>query len=342
MNEVQLRDAMAELLDGEPRSAVDAHRALARGRLARRVRRLKVTAAVAAVAVVLVVTAPLSRGFLVGGKINPSTPSVPRPTPTISLGPRIGPYIGYPDSIAVIGHTTAMGRASIPENLAADAEENSWATGANPAVESVYARILAHNPRIYGHQRNLSSVDATVDNATIQTAQAAAMRPPPELVLMQVMDYDIRCPASSDDFENFRLAMLAALQELHRGAPYTRVFVVSMFGSATTLAQVLSDELKEFGNAQSGFSCATVDESGHIDPQHMRLFEEATHGFEGAIKDACAQVPLCVYDDGAFGNTVERREDLAPDFIHLTVKGQAHAAEVAWAALQKAGLIQQG
>jgi hypothetical protein len=61
-----------------------------------------------------------------------------------------------------------------------------------------------------------------------------------------------------------------------------------------------------------------------------------------AVVHGLGHVADLFYDDGAFGNTVERHEDLAPDFIHLTVKGQAHAAEVAWAAMQKAGLIPQG
>ena len=42
------------------------------------------------------------------------------------------------------------------------APENSWATGTNPAVDSVYLRILARNPKIRGHNVNLAQDSATV------------------------------------------------------------------------------------------------------------------------------------------------------------------------------------
>lgn len=343
MIEVQLKDGMSRLLAGEPATMLDPRESLARGRAARRARRAKVSAASVVAAVALLAIVPRGRELVVGERVHPSQRIGPFPGPTYSLPPRTSPYTGYPNSIAVIGFTTAMGRASIPADLAADASENSWATGSNPAVVSVYSRVLAHNPRISGHRSNLSTDAVLPYLTTSQVGQAVAMAPPPDLVLMQVLDYDINCPATTDDTNAARAGMLQALQTLHAGAPNTRIFVLSMFGSATTLPQAMTpDQRRTFGQATSDYGCTTVTPAGELIQPNIARFEQSTHAYEAAIKAACAQVPLCVWDDGAFGNAVERPEDIAPSFTNLTVAGQAHAADVAWTALQKAGLIPAG
>jgi hypothetical protein len=62
---------------------------------------------------------------------------------------------GYPDSIVALGHSGVTGYDSDPSRPEADATANSWITGTNPAVDSLYQRILARNPRINGHNTNL-------------------------------------------------------------------------------------------------------------------------------------------------------------------------------------------
>jgi hypothetical protein len=47
----------------------------------------------------------------------------------------------YPSSIPVLGHSGATGWNSDPERRYSDATQNSWATGTNPAVNSIYLRI---------------------------------------------------------------------------------------------------------------------------------------------------------------------------------------------------------
>ncbi|MDP9221948.1 MAG: hypothetical protein M3P23_15625 [Actinomycetota bacterium] len=343
MNEVQLKRAMADLLAGEPTAPVDARPALAHGKAARRARRLKFTAGSAAVAVALLAAAvPASRSFIVGDRAQPAAPKI-KPTPTPSPLPlRTSPYVGYPDSIAVIGHTTALGQASDPDHLALRVQANSWATGTNPEVNSVYQRILAVHPAVKGRNSNLSDVDATIDSATIQAAKAVAARPPADLIVMQVLDYDLPCAATASDIANYRSGMVAALQTLRRGAPNSRVFVVSQFASPTTFLQAVTpDQRKEFAIEMnmSGFPCPTLTATGLLIPKNLKTFEDSIHAIEAAIGTACVQFEMCRYDNGAFGRVVEANEDIAPDFTHLTVKGQAKAAAVAWAALQHAGLI---
>ena len=66
----------------------------------------------------------------------------------------------YPNSIVVIGHSGATGYNSDPTAPKADAKQNSWATGDNPEVDSIYTRLLAVNGAARGHNVNVA-VDGT-------------------------------------------------------------------------------------------------------------------------------------------------------------------------------------
>lgn len=48
-----------------------------------------------------------------------------------------GPYAGYPDSLAVVGHSQATGENTVPYEDG-DTKTNTWVSGTNPAVRSVY------------------------------------------------------------------------------------------------------------------------------------------------------------------------------------------------------------
>jgi hypothetical protein len=341
VNEVQLKRAMADLLAGEPTSPVDARPALAHGKAARRMRRLKITAGSAAVAVALLAAAvPASRSFILGDRAQPAAPKIkPAPTPS-PLPSRTSPYVGYPDSIAVIGHKTAAGWMTDPLHPSAEVRANSWATGTNPAVNSVYQRILERHPKIAGHATNLSRVEATFDRANIQAGLAVGMRPPPDLVIFQILDYDLPCPLLAMDVTDYHDSMVAALKTMQRGAPNTRVFVLSQFGRPETGIESLTEaERAQFGTSLAGFPCAGLDPVGNFYPQGMAEFMRLVHGLEGAVKAACGEFPMCRYDGGAFGRVDLDREDLATDFFHMSIQGEATAAATAWAALQHAGLM---
>ena len=99
----------------------------------------------------------------------------------------------YPSSIVVLGHSGATGFGSDPAHPYGDAPANSWATGSNPAVDSLYSRILAVNPAVRGHAVNLAQDGATLTDLAAQIKRAVALKPKPELVVIQIGDNDILC-----------------------------------------------------------------------------------------------------------------------------------------------------
>jgi len=62
----------------------------------------------------------------------------------------------------VFGHSGATGYNSDPANPGTDARANSWASGTNPDVQSIYSRLLAVDPGIEGEV-----TDAAVDGSHV-------------------------------------------------------------------------------------------------------------------------------------------------------------------------------
>jgi hypothetical protein len=256
--------------------------------------------------------------------------------------PATAAHRGYPNAMAVLGHSGATGESSDPSKpLHYEARENSWATGTNPAVKSLYLRLLTVNPKIEGHNFNLAQGGADVNGLYKQaTIAVPKLQPRPDLFVIQILDNDIRCDGTDQkNFLKFRGTLTKALKALAKRAPAAHIFVVSQFGSPTTaLATTTRAQRRQFGGGSG--PCDAVDASGRIIPERLAYLESVIHGYEAALASACKQVTRCRYDGGAFGRIVDRTEYVsARDPNHFSIKGHAKAASVAWAAMRRTGVI---
>jgi hypothetical protein len=244
---------------------------------------------------------------------------------------------GYPSSIAVLGHSGATGEDSDPDRPGLEVRANSWATGTNPEVNSLYLRILAKNPAIRGHNLNLAQAGASVDQLVLQAEEAVSGDTKPDLFVIQTMDNDIVCPASADDLEAFRSTFVSALRTLAKRAPEAGIFVVSQFGSPATNAKALPPELRlAFGGTGA---CDFLNVEGRLVPKKLARAEKAIHGYEAQLDAGCGQFDQCHYDGGAWGRIVDKRRFISSDGNHFAVQGHAKAAAVAWAGVKRAGLV---
>ena len=243
----------------------------------------------------------------------------------------------YPSSLAVIGHSGATGYDSDP--VRARWSHNSWVTGDNPLVKSLYARILARNPAVRGHKFNLAINGSNVASLLLQARKAVTMKPTPELVVVQSIDNDIACDGTdAKRLKPFGATFSQALDALATGAPDARIFVVSQFGSPGTSVRALTAVQRKGLGGGSG-PCDFLDATGAILPKRLAYLESVIHGYEAAVAASCKLVAACRYDGGAFGRVVDRPEYVSSDLNHFSVKGHAKAAAVAWAALKRVGII---
>src|SRR5262249_2803737 len=212
---------------------------------------------------------------------------------------------GDPNAIVGLGDGGAAGHASNPAHTFQDAPENSWATGTNPAVDSVYSRILAVNPAVRGHNVNLARDDMTTAGFTAQMHRAIALNPKPDLVIVELGDRAVATCDGHDDahYAEFRAGWNTVLQTLTTGLPRARIFIVSpwggsygaSWGSFDSYVRYLDglDEGARLGHAGKGLCQFVESPSGRVVAARVAYMKKTWASYEAQKAAACAQFPQC-------------------------------------------------
>jgi hypothetical protein len=143
----------------------------------------------------------------------------------------------YPSSIVALGHSGVTGYDSNPKNRGTDVPANSWITGTNPRVNSLYRRLLARNPKIKAHNVNLGLAGSKVDDLVRQAQEAAALKPLPQLVVIQTVDNDIKCDGTDkQNYRPFGAMLTRALRIIVKASPRARFLIIRARASDTPVA----------------------------------------------------------------------------------------------------------
>jgi hypothetical protein len=253
-----------------------------------------------------------------------------------------GAQHAYPSSLVVLGASTASGYGADPAHPYSTSPQDSWGTGTNPDVKSVYSRLLALNPAIKGHAVNLAyETDAgtELDELARQVHHALALDPKPQLVLIQVLDRNIRCDGSTEnDVVGYGAKFSAALDTLAQGLPDARIVVVSQWASTPSYVSYLQSlsagaRLKHAGKSP----CQLVESpSGRVSPARVAYANKVVAGEEAQLRSACAQHPQCRYDGGAAGRVAVTPADISLYQFTPSAQGQAKLAAAEWAVVAAA------
>lgn len=243
-----------------------------------------------------------------------------------------GSAVKYPNSIVVLGHSGATGWNSNPHRRNQDAPENSWATGTNPAVNSIYRRILARNPAAKGHNYSLAVSGSNIDGMLSQAQAALPFHP--ELVLIQTVDNDMRCDGTDpQNYKPYAAKLARVLATIAKGAPRARVFIVSVWATPRVYANAVKNlPAGRAANMGAGL-CDVLDLAGKPRPAGIATDDKIITGYHKQIALTCARFANCRYDHGALYRLVIHSADLTPDGSHLSVRGQRKMAAAAWAVL---------
>jgi hypothetical protein len=234
--------------------------------------------------------------------------------------------------MVVLGHSGATGYNSDPQAPGTDAHRNSWATGDNPAVQSVYLRLLALDPAIKGHATNLAVDGSDVSALPAQVDAALQVRPVPQLFLIGSVDNDMRCDGTDpENYGPFRQRISAVLQRIAKGAPGANILVVSSpWATAGNYADVAAKSGEGRSTNSGSGPCDAFDVNGKLQPAHLAYFETVAAQYFAGLAAGCRAVPRCRYDGGALHAMRITAADVTPDFNHLSVAGQAKQAAVEW------------
>jgi lysophospholipase L1-like esterase len=242
--------------------------------------------------------------------------------------------VGYPSSLASTGDsiTRAFDTCSFPY---VDCPQNSWSTGTNASVNSVYRRILAASPAISGRNFNDARTGGRMVDLNGQVTTAAGQGVDMVTILMGANDVCTSSDTTMTPVATLRAQLAQALATFSAARPDARIAVSSIpnvyhlweifhtnFGAVVvwSFAGICQSLLKNpTSNAQ-----ADVDRRARV--------AQRTRDDNDAIRDVCAQYVHCHFDNYAAYNLVFTTGDVTTrDYFHPSVAGQAKAAAVAWA-----------
>jgi lysophospholipase L1-like esterase len=238
----------------------------------------------------------------------------------------------YPNSIVVLGHSGTTGYNSDPDAPGTNALSNSWATGDNPAVNSIYTRLLALNPAVAGHGINVGVNGSAVADLDSQIGRALAVEPSPDLVMVQLVDKDLQCDGTDkDNYARFAETLTTQLTRITTASAKARILLVSSPpGTVQNYGEVVAAlPVAKAKNTGTG-PCDMFSPSGEAVPANWTYQDTVIKGYQAKLAEVCKQFPTCVYDGGALYRMPITAEDLASDGEHLSVAGHKKQAALEW------------
>jgi len=241
-----------------------------------------------------------------------------------------------PVGVIAIGHSglTGEGTAGIPES----AKANSWATGTNPEVDSVYVRLKAVLPETGGHVSNTAQGGASASMLPQQAETSLHSVPFPALAIISTIDNDIRCDGTdAEHVAEFGADVAEALELISTASPNTRILVVGQFGRPSiSFVEELVAHAPTVKAALTGTGmCDFYDPDGNIVEANFETLTGIIEAYEAEQARVCAEVPNCQTDGGVRAAYVDTLENFLSDWAHLNVAGQAAQAELMWPVVEE-------
>lgn len=238
-----------------------------------------------------------------------------------------------PDSIAALGDSITKGFHS--EQIGRENPENSWSTGSNPAVNSLYQRLLAENPAIEGQNYNYAITGAPMEALPLEASQLVAEHPDVELITI-LMGHNDACRPSIDQmtpagvFQSQFAVTMRILTTHNPGASIKVASLVDMY-QIWELFHTKPIALRKWADPRAPACPALLANPLSMadeDVQRRAAFRQQLIAYNEAMAEVCALYPQCDFDDNYVFNTPLRPQDISTvDYFHPSVTGQARLAK---------------
>ena len=216
----------------------------------------------------LACTVALATGCSGGQSAQPvdaATPSRPSTPPADAQHPR---------GVIAFGHSALTGLSADADRPQENAPESSWATGTNPAVDSVYLRLVKVRPETQGSVANTAENGAKSATLPAQAKAALGQVPFPALAIVQTIDNDIRCAGSDEaHLPEFRASVRAAIEVVHAASPKPTILVVSNFGRPAGYAKALAADPVAVAGFAGADPCSPFTGDGKINAKGVAKVE---------------------------------------------------------------------
>lgn len=238
----------------------------------------------------------------------------------------------YPNSMAALGDSIT--RAYNTGSAFADAPANSWSTGTNASVNSLFLRFRAGNPNIVAYNDGKSG--AKMADLLGQAATANGQRVEYVTILMGANDACTSSESTMTAVATFRSQFQSALNSLVASSPNVRIYVLSI-PDVYNLWAVLKN------NSSARFTwtlfriCQSMlknpSSTAQADVDRRARVRQRVIDFNTQLAQVCALYIQCRFDNNAVYSTQFVASDVSTrDYFHPSLAGQAKLAGVAWAA----------
>ena len=239
-----------------------------------------------------------------------------------------------PKTMAAVGDSISQA-ASTGGSLGADYPQNSWSTGTNSTVNSHYLRLLALGAPISGQNNNLSVSGAKAAGLNAQMINVAAIDPAYLTVQIGGNDLCTDTFAQMTPVTDFRAQFQTAMTTLTSGSPNTNVFVASI-PDAYQLWSLFHGNWWARLIWSAGGVCqsllANPTSTQAVDVQRRLDVQLRNIAYNTQLSEVCATFTKCRFDNNAVFYTQFTKSDIAGDYFHPSIAGQAKLSSVSWAA----------
>jgi lysophospholipase L1-like esterase len=252
--------------------------------------------------------------------------------------PRVMAAFG--DSITRGFNTSGPG---CPTGPSLDCPQNSWATGTNPAVDSVRERLDAISPQpLIAYNDAVSGARA---KDLLKQAEAAAAQDP-DFVLIEIGANDAcATDPGPTPTATFREQVRSALQLLVSADKQVYIQLMSI-PDINNLRTIFTEppDPNAIGRWEAFQVCqgllAKPLSTDPVDEARREAFRAQVIAYNEALEEVCAEFRRCIWDDYAVFSSEFTTADVATvantptaDYFHPSVAGQARLAEAAWSTM---------
>lgn len=265
---------------------------------------------------------------------NPQSPSSTTSTTVRSTASATPTATGSPDhpiGVIALGHSGMTGFMSDPKSPGTDIVANSWATGTNPAVHSIYQRLVEARPETAGHVANAASDGAESELLPDQATEGLTRVPYPALLIVQIVGNDLRCDGTDPQhYPEFRDNVKKAVQTVLTASPKAAVVLIGDPGRPARYAKAIAalpTTPKDFVDTRP---CFLFSGNRTINQTEVARVTSLLAAYEAQLAKACEGIRQCHTDGGAAARMELPIADYGQDLLHPSIGGHAHIAATEW------------
>ncbi len=238
-----------------------------------------------------------------------------------------------PSSMDALGASTTRAYNDCPTPWI-DCPDNSWSTGRNAAINSIYLRLLSLNPRLVNKNFNDAVSGSTMADLEAQAHSAVRRRVQLVTIAMGANDACGGRTGAMTSVSAFEADFTKAMDTLTSGLPEVSIRVVSIPDIYQTWQLFHSDPNAVTAWTSSGF-CGTLlahpTSSAPADSDRRAAVRQRVIDFNAVLADVCGKYPHCKTDGGAVFRTGVTEEHISTnDYWHPSIAGQSLWARAVW------------